>query len=327
MVYISFVVGSRNDDYGGNQRHRMQVFLNALVYFWEKCNLDSELVIVEWNPPPNTPGLSQVLHRPEGCDPRSVRIVEVPLELHNRLPNSDLLPIFQEIAKNVGVRRSKGEFIIATDPDMLYSEELMTFLAAKSLKRDSFYRVDRYDVDETVPLDMKVEEQLDFCLKHTTKVNVQGLTIKLHMPPVGLGRMVYDLQKWHHRSFGSVRTPVDILHTNASGSFTLLSRDQWWKLRGYPELPTIGHIDSYLISMAASAGIQQIVLPDKMRIFHQEHARAIDWRDLRAALRPLTPYEQWVADSVAMLRRKEPRIFNGTDWGLGNEKLEERSLQ
>ena len=327
MVYISFVVASRNDNYVGNQRHRIQVFLNALRRLREKYAVDCELVMVEWNPPPNRPGLSQILHCSERFDLRWVRIVEVPVELHNRFPNSHIVPIFPEIAKNVGVRRSKGEFIIATDPDMLYSEALMAFLATKTLRTDSFYRVDRYDIDETVPLNMTVEEQLDFCLRHARRVNVQGSTIKLHMPPVGIGRILYYLQKWHYRFSGSVQEAEGLLHTNASGSFTLLSRDQWWKLRGYPELSTIGHIDSYLISMAASAGIRQIVLPDKMRIFHQEHLRAIDWLDLRTSSRPLTAYDQWAEDTAAMLRRREPRVFNGTDWGFGNEKLEEMSLE
>jgi hypothetical protein len=55
--YLSFVIAARNDDYGGNFLHRMQVFVNVLFWLWERHNLDAELVVVEWNPPKDRPRL------------------------------------------------------------------------------------------------------------------------------------------------------------------------------------------------------------------------------------------------------------------------------
>ena len=49
--YISFVIAARNDDYGVNFLHRMQVFINVLLELVEKYSLDAELIVVEWNPP------------------------------------------------------------------------------------------------------------------------------------------------------------------------------------------------------------------------------------------------------------------------------------
>ena len=44
---ISFVVTARNDNYGGDFLHRMQVFVNVLLTLCEKHSLNMELVIVD----------------------------------------------------------------------------------------------------------------------------------------------------------------------------------------------------------------------------------------------------------------------------------------
>ena len=48
---ISFVVAARNDDYGGNFLHRMQVFVDNVMTLSSQEDLSAELMIVEWNPP------------------------------------------------------------------------------------------------------------------------------------------------------------------------------------------------------------------------------------------------------------------------------------
>ena len=48
-----------------------------------------------------------------------------PSVLHRRLKYADRLPLFQMIAKNVGIRRAKGQFVLATNIDILFSDELI----------------------------------------------------------------------------------------------------------------------------------------------------------------------------------------------------------
>ena len=160
---VSFVVTARNDNYGGNFLHRMQVFVNALLAQWRQHHLQAELVIVEWNPPENAKPLAEALVWPDALLPGTVRIVQVPNELHQQLPNSDRMPMFEYIAKNVGIRRARGEYILATNPDILFSDKLIRFLASGKLSHDAFYRVDRYDVARTIPLNVPLEKQLRFC--------------------------------------------------------------------------------------------------------------------------------------------------------------------
>ena len=91
--FISFVVAARNDNYGGDFLRRIQVFLNVLLALCENHGLDMELIIVEWNPPPNVPKLAKVLAWPKNLKFQEVRFIEVPNEIHRKLPNSEKIPL------------------------------------------------------------------------------------------------------------------------------------------------------------------------------------------------------------------------------------------
>src|SRR5437588_3562711 len=141
---LSIVATSRNDDHGGNLLHRMQLFVNGLLEQCRRHQLDAELILVDWNPPPDKPKLKEALSYPvqNGCC--DVRIIEVPPEVHSRFKYSDGLPLFQMIAKNVGIRRARAPFILATNIDILFSDELVA--AFRNLKAGAMYRVDRRDI-------------------------------------------------------------------------------------------------------------------------------------------------------------------------------------
>jgi hypothetical protein len=176
--YLSIVATTRNDDHGGDALARTQIFLDALAAQCERHGLDAELVLVEWNPPADRPGLRDALRWPEPGDHFEARIVEVPEAIHSRLENSDQLPLFQMIAKNVGIRRARGSFVLATNIDLIFSDELMQFLAERSLDPELVYAVDRYDVDFGMP-DAPIEEQLEWCESHLVRINRREGTYEL----------------------------------------------------------------------------------------------------------------------------------------------------
>jgi hypothetical protein len=157
--YLSVVVTARNDNHGGDLLYRMRVFISGLVAQCERHRLDAELVLVEWNPPEDRPRLSEALDWPasEYCP---VRIIEVPHALHARLEHGERLPLFQMIAKNVGIRRARGTFVLATNVDVLLSDDLAAFLARRQLRSGVLYRTDRYDVTADIPEDAPIAEQL-----------------------------------------------------------------------------------------------------------------------------------------------------------------------
>jgi hypothetical protein len=329
--YLSFVVAARNDNYGGDFLHRMQVFVNVLLSLWAKHNLDAELVIVEWNPPEHELRLEEAIAWPNCLKPGLVRIVEVPGDIHNRLPNSERMPMFEYIAKNVGIRRAAGEYVLVTNPDIIFSNEIIKYFASRRLQSDSLYRADRYDVAREVPLNAALDQQLQLCARHAFRVQRMGECV----PTRRLARYRYrlgcelsrmrrhgvlrefirrgkELAASNRQRNGNHRPALPPLHLRCPGDFLLMANQWWGTLRGHPELATHSHIDSYMVITAAIAGLQQTILPHP--IYHQEHDRS------EQAERPLTVLSE-IPAFKKMLETQSLRITNDESWGLGQVEL------
>src|SRR5262249_55046030 len=139
--------------------------------------LSAELIVVEWNPPAERPRLREVLRWPSEPSPCVVRFIEVPVDLHRSLRHADALPLFQMIAKNVGIRRARGHFVLSTNIDILLSHELVDYIAAGRLQPHVIYRVDRHDVDKAVPIDASLDETMTYCRTHQLRLNTSRGTI------------------------------------------------------------------------------------------------------------------------------------------------------
>ena len=169
--YLSVVVTARNDDHGGNLLGRMQAFVSGWIAQACRHALPSELIIVEWNPVLGRPRLYQALQWPADFGPCQVRVIEVPAELHRRYAHAEALPLYQMIAKNVGIRRARGQFVLATNIDILFSDELAAFFAARRLEDGRMYRMDRHDAMSDLPVDAPIDAQLDYCRRHLIRIN------------------------------------------------------------------------------------------------------------------------------------------------------------
>ena len=177
--YLSVVVTARNDDHGGNLLRRMQAFVHGWIGQCKRHDLSAELIVVEWNPTEGKPRLAEVLRWPADLGSCAIRFVEVPAEIHQRYRYADSLPLYQMIAKNVGIRRARGEFVLATNIDVLFSDELMQFFAARRLETGRMYRIDRHDVMSDVPECGTVDEQLAYCRSHLLRINTREGTYKV----------------------------------------------------------------------------------------------------------------------------------------------------
>jgi hypothetical protein len=196
--HLSVVATSRNDDHGGGLLRRMQHFVNGLAEQARRHRLSIELILVEWNPPPDRPPLADALRWPEPRTNCVIRIITVPSALHIRLKHADQLPLFQMIAKNVGIRRARGRYVLATNIDILFSDSMMRYLRDE-LQPGWLYRADRCDVPTDVPEGLPIEQVLLFCQQAMFRINTIGETlVKVH------GR-------WRHTPSGS-RSPMRALH-------------------------------------------------------------------------------------------------------------------
>jgi hypothetical protein len=338
---LSIVVASRNDDHGGNLLHRMQLFVNGLLEQCQRHQLKAELVLVEWNPPPDRPRLEEALSWPTDRGPCTVRIIEVSPEIHEQFEYSDGLPLFQMVGKNVGIRRSGGKFVLATNIDVLFSDELMRFLTSGRLRKRRMYRVERYDVPADVPLDVPLEAQLEYCRQNVMRINARRGTHDLQS---GQYWGFYPEMNWRAKLREKLQDwgliPVTnrrYLHTNASGDFTLMAREHWFDLHGYAEFKMYTfHLDSLLCFAAHHSGVRERLLTDPMRIYHIEHGTGSGWAPfegekalfgrLEAAKVPRLDEDQFDAWVIQMRRERKPIIFNDESWGLADEILTETEV-
>ncbi len=168
--HLSVVATSRNDDHGGNLLQRMQIFIDGLAEQCRRHDLSAELILVEWNPPADRPPLAEALRWPEECGPLEIRIITVPPGLHARLKHAEKLPLCRMIAKNVGIRRARGRFVLATNIDIVFSDAIICFMRDR-LKPGRVYRADRCDVPTGVPQGVPFDDVLAFCERETFRVN------------------------------------------------------------------------------------------------------------------------------------------------------------
>lgn len=245
--YITIVISSRNDDYQGGSLKRFQLAINTLVNQAKKYNFNAELIVVEWNPPKDRPLLKNVLFLPKDLGFFTLRFIIVPELIHKQYGASKKINMIKGPDVNAGIRRAKGEFIFATNSDILFSDELIQFLASEKLNKQFFYRAKRFDVQRQVMQCANLQEAINFCRK-----NIIGSYLKDNISHHGL--------KGHPN-----------LYING-GDFILLSKEHWHMLHGWPEINNIGlYSDGILCYMAYAAGLKENILEDRMCVYHIDH--------------------------------------------------------
>ncbi len=304
--YISIVAAARNDDHGGDLLERMQVFINVLSGQVADFGVPVEIVVVEWNPLPKRSRLFEVLDLPR-VPSLVYRFIAVPREVHEAWAGPDSrVSFYQMPAKNVGIRRSRGRFVLSTCVDLLYDERLIKMWADRSLETGRYYRATRHDLRAGSVQGRTWVEMLDFCRKNVARQHE--------------GRPNF--------------LPGRRLHTAACGDFTLLSRDDWFRLRGYHELRVFSyHVDSLFLFWAHSQGVGEVCLP--WPIYHIEHGKsATNWgRSERERLNRMRAefgevlsggqVREWAA---AFYQGETPFSPNGESWGLAGYDLPETTV-
>jgi hypothetical protein len=332
---LSVVATSRNDDHGGNLLARMQLFVDGLRDQAERFGLPVELILVEWNPPADRPSLNQAL-RWQPTEQFHPTVITVPRDAHRALPNADRLPLFQMIAKNVGIRRSRAPFVLATNIDILLSDALFEFMTS-GLKPNAMYRVDRHDVVAALDGPSLPSPAECRALPPIREHSLDGLRYPngpppaISAPPAAAPRHpLRELSRLTMAAWDRVVLPK--LHTSGCGDFTLTSREVWSAMRGYPEWPIFSwHIDGVVLYQAFAAGVDMVNLPPPMVALHLEHSEGSGWTPegarrlfdrLEAGHIPFLSTQQYRKVARKLVSgRGGFQPFNGDDWGLASVEL------
>ncbi len=337
--YLSIVATTRNDNHGGDLVERTRCFVEGVFYQSAKHNLALELILVEWNPPKDKPLLKDVLPQPpEGCNV-SVRYILVPESIHKSYTFSSRMPLFQMTAKNVGIQRASAPFVLCTNIDLLFSDELFIFLAQQKLDEQTFYRANRLDVKKEILKVKGFENKISFAKKNSIKqlgktkgneylIGFPNLFYAFKNTAKGLNYFLGKVIAATHSTESFMMWSLD---TSACGDFTLMSKNNWLKIEGYPELDLYSiHIDSMGIIAATAMGIKQEILPPEMCSFHIYHddgwesftenpVGLIKFMERRPGLDWFTVSEtgKW------LIKNHKGWGLNKPDWGFVNEHLKE----
>lgn len=333
--YLSIVATTRNDNHGGDLLRRTSAFVNNVFEQSKKFGISVELIIVEWNPPKDKPLLKDVLPKPKKEVPVILKYIVVPPEVHEKYNNSKTIPLYQMIAKNVGIRRAEGEFILCTNIDILFSDSSFEYFAKKSLQKGKYYRANRCDIPKNV-LDIdSIPEQLKYAEKNIInrlgKIRTHEV-LQLPEPPKILSKfvtilnfLVLKLWKVTHKG----KFPHFTIDFNACGDFTMMSKNDWEDIQAYPELDMYSiHIDSMGLWAANALGKKQVILPKEACIYHIYHEDGWESDDAIKTIKflenkPSLDYSIVFRGGIQLIEQKKSWDLNNANWGLINIELPE----
>lgn len=134
---IAAVMVGRNDDYMSDFAQRLR-----LTIAWNVRQLASEVIFIEWNPPPDRELLSPALAKEFDC----LRAYIVPAEIHQAVCRNEHIKLLEYHAKNVGLRRARSPFIITTNADAAFAFDSARAILNAPLSDDLVMTTQRVDI-------------------------------------------------------------------------------------------------------------------------------------------------------------------------------------
>ncbi|MCB9185940.1 MAG: glycosyltransferase family 2 protein [Flavobacteriales bacterium] len=335
--YLSIVVSGRNDNYGGDFRERLQNCLDWNAELFNRYGLRTEFILVNWNPVVTNEPLISELVWPEYPESVSYRVIDVPEEIHKKYVDEGIrntVPFYEFIAKNVGIRRSAGEYVLCINADILLHPDIVKAIAQKELSKGHYYRANRLDFKKVHDLKLDVLWKSGFAvsLKGFMYGFVSGLSkpFQYHwLKKFNRFRLAWEAFKLQNDGLANlIRLNVVynkggyMAHCLNSGDFMLMNRSHWMQLNGYPEYTRIATHTDAIFTVIASSELEEVVF--EQPVFHQEHERRYTWEAIQKQSGFLEAYELFekVARTVAEGGPLE-QFLNDENWGLANFQLKE----
>lgn len=143
-MYLSIVCVTRDDNYGERAKDRFSSFARSIPK-----GADWELIVVEWNPLEYDSSKKSMINIINGLDlPYKARVITVPFTEHRRLLS--IYPVLEYYGKNIGLIHSRGQYVLFTNPDIVFPPELFDHIREHPFQKNYIYRASRYDVDSNV---------------------------------------------------------------------------------------------------------------------------------------------------------------------------------
>ena len=285
--YLSIVLTGRNDEYGVDFRSR---FFHTLQFNHRELSergISHEFVFVEWAPEPRRALLVDLVAETiPVLDERCFTGYVVDERYHEALSLNPRLEYLEFLAKNVGIRRARGTFILASNCDVFFSRRILQRFQDGDLEPRTVYRAARHDLKLSVDhscLDWEGLEDGD---------NLETPPAILKPPLMGGG----------------------------TGDFVLLDRETFRHLGGFNEVYRVARIgiDQNFLVKALSGGIPIADIGGP--VYHVNHAGSYRLsRNLHAGREVEAPYGNvcWHSHGVV--------YDNPPGWGLQRAPVRRRN--
>jgi hypothetical protein len=136
---LEIVISGRNDGYGGPDFHERMIAAAAFNHArLAEAGVPHRFTLVEWNTPDDgRPSLASLV---KARLPWWHRACVVSPAWHTWLSENPRLQFMEFFAKNVGIRRAEGDWVLTTNSDVFLSREVVARLAEGRLEPGTLYR-------------------------------------------------------------------------------------------------------------------------------------------------------------------------------------------
>jgi len=343
-IYLSIVTVGRNDNYGGDFNHRLNNCFSWTIRQLEKNRIPSEIIFVNYNFIKDSADISTIVNKPGNRKFCELRFINIPSDVHDQFINPDLrrtVPVYEYIAKNIGIQRARGTFILAANPDIIIHPAIFRFICQKKLSVSKYYRTDRCDFhDNGVDISSPEDTVLKTIGQSVFRYFLRGYTQEVQQGKPGLryARLINRFRLLKNINMIKIESVANYFswpvtydymplkyHTNCSGDFMLLHRDQWHRLRGYPENTYLAmHTDSIFVLQAAHSGLKEFVFHQP--VYHQDHSRRYqsDGNETDTDIQQM--FDQMNRDGSNMEKTGRPIVYNNDSWGCSEYQFSEKNL-
>ncbi|KAK4520475.1 uncharacterized protein ATC70_007987 [Mucor velutinosus] len=307
--YLSIVIVTRMDDYAGNQHHRFQNFIDSAYLLAEHSEQKIELLIIEWNPSENKRRILDAF-RFRRSKYLNYRIITVSNKIHKILPNKGNAPLHEFEGKNVGIRFARGEYVVCTNQDDIWSHNFINAVKSRVFEKDTIY--------------------VQYQSAHNIHENLPPSIVNLE--PFPDDETLYKAcrladQDWGHYTLPA---PVQIASINAdnywyygdqSGDFTMAHRDTWKDCKGYRETGGVAWMDMEFILTAVGTFDKKLVYSGDSFACHQEHPN--EWEKS-----PERHTESLNGTMIEAILHKKAAFYNqDKKWGLQHVDIWKQGLE
>lgn len=339
--YLSIVIAVRNDNYGGDFTQRLQACIDWNTKWLETFKIETEFLLVNWNPVAENDSLTSQILWPKNRNHVQIRMINVPNSVHQNYVNTEIrntVPLFEFIAKNAGIRRAKGQFILSMNADVLIHPTILKIISERSLIQNKYYRANRLDFRPTEKVDVNGLFNAGFAIslkgfmyyfKDGMNKRIQYQILKA-LNPI---RLRWELFKAKYSGLANM-LKLNVVYNNGaylahclnSGDFMLMSSLHWAEMNAYPEYTSISTHTDAIFSVLAYQRFTEHVFSDP--VFHQEHQRRYNWDAIQNDDSFVKAYNFFEEVANAVKKKESTNSFlNSADWGLIDYELSEEIIR